>query len=131
MNRRRLGVEEQAGFDLSQYMAFEMRRGDEDSAPASELGFSVVIDSLEGDSLKFKMRFDKPASVSKGSKPDVIVGTVLDADFFSSADSSQGITVGSKINTVLPKMLPGEDTVEVLAKTETATNSATQSLMTS
>ena len=67
--------------------------------------------------------------VSIGSKPDVIIGTVLDDDFFSSSTSSKGISKGSKITTVLPKMLPGEDTVEVLATTEEATSNTTQGLL--
>ena len=41
-------------------MAFDLRRGDEDSAPTSELNFEVLIDSLEGDNLNFKMKFDRP-----------------------------------------------------------------------
>ena len=57
---RRLAEETQIGFDLSQYMAFDLRRGDEDSAPAAELNFEVLIDSLEGDNLNFKMKFDNP-----------------------------------------------------------------------
>ena len=35
------------GFDLSQYISFELRRGDEDSAPVDKLGFKVVVSSLD------------------------------------------------------------------------------------
>lgn len=129
--QRKLAAEEQIGFDLSQYMAFELRRGDEDSADPKDLKFEVLIDALEGDNLKFKMRFDKPQMVSKGSVQDEIIGTIINSDFFSSSTSSKGIKVGYKVRTVLPRMLPGDEAVEVLAKTETAANSATSSLMTS
>ena len=61
----------------------------------------------------------------------MIIGTVLDDEFFSSSTSSAGIVKGSKVKTVLPKMLPGEDAVEVLATTEEATSNTTQGLMTS
>lgn len=108
---RKLGAEMKIGFDLSQYMAFELRRGDEDSADPKDLTFEVLIDALEGDNLKFKMRFDKPHQVSKGSVPDQIIGTIINSDFFSASDSSKGIKVGTKVRTVLPRMLPGDEAV--------------------
>jgi hypothetical protein len=44
-------------FDLSEYMAFELKRGDEDSAKPKFLGFNVKVARLEGSSVRFKLKF--------------------------------------------------------------------------
>ena len=49
--------QDDTGFDLSQYIAFELRRGDEDSAEPELLDFEVFVDNLEGDKLFFKLKF--------------------------------------------------------------------------
>ena len=99
----------QSGFDLSKYMSFDLRRGDEDSAEADKLGFEVIIDELAGDRLYFKLQFENPTMVSIGTKSDVMVGTILDESFFCSADTPMTIEEGTEIRVVLPKLLPGEE----------------------
>ena len=45
-------------FDLHEIIAFEMRRGGDDSAPASDLKFRTTVQGLEGDELKMKFNFE-------------------------------------------------------------------------
>ena len=80
-------MESSSGFDLSQYIAFELRRGDESSGEPEKLAFDVSIDDLEGDKLYFKLKFENPTLVSTGLIKDVMVGTILDETFFCSDDS--------------------------------------------
>lgn len=68
--------------------------------------------------------------VSTGSKQDVIVGTILDESFFASEDEPTTVSVGTKIMTTLPRLLPGEAIEAVLATTEKLTESAASSFMT-
>ena len=58
-------------------MTFEIRRGDDDSAPSSMLGFDVLVSQVEGTDLKFSMDFENPGSISIGSKPDAIFGRMV------------------------------------------------------
>ena len=51
------------------------------------LDFYVAIDKVEGDRLYFKIKFENPSMVSIGSKKDMVVGTILDEDFFCSSNS--------------------------------------------
>ena len=37
------GTDEKVEFDLSDYLKFELRRGDEDSAPASKLNYEITV----------------------------------------------------------------------------------------
>ena len=86
--RRQLqSVSNSSGFDLSKYITFELRRGDEDSADAEQLKFDVIIDDVSDDKMFFKMEFENPKMVSIGSKKDMVVGTIQNEDFFCSADS--------------------------------------------
>lgn len=97
----------QSGFDLSKYISFELRRGDEDSAPAEKLGFFATVSKLENDQMKFSLEFENPLMVSIGSRKDQIVGIVQDESFFTSQDSGLSIAKGKEIKTFLPKLLPG------------------------
>ena len=54
-------------FDLSEVVAFELRRGDEDSAEAEYLTFNVNVETLASDELIMKLIFDHPEKVSIGS----------------------------------------------------------------
>ena len=80
--RRRLNADTM-NFDLSEEMAFELRRGDEDSAQLEDLYFTVNVPKIDGDELKIKFEFEHPEKVSIGSLPDVIIAEVINADFFS------------------------------------------------
>lgn len=68
-------------------LIFELRRGDEYSAPPDELGFTVLV-SVEGekDELKVKLEFENPEKVSIGTQPDVIIAEIKNAYFFSKLD---------------------------------------------
>ena len=59
------------------------------------LGFYVAIDKVEGDRLFFKIRFDNPTMVSIGSKKDMVIGTIIDEDFFCSSNSYMNIVKGT------------------------------------
>ena len=85
--RRRLNADTM-NFDLSQVMAFELRRGDEDSARIEDLNFTVNVPKIDGDELKMKFEFEHPEKVSIGSIPDAIIAEVINADFFSQADGT-------------------------------------------
>ena len=67
---------------------FELRRGDEDSAPPEELDFQVIVSNIIGDELKMRYEFKKPGMVSIGSQPDVIIAEITNANFFSQADGT-------------------------------------------
>ncbi len=71
-------------FDLSQYLKFEVQRGDEDSADSEELSFNVVSKELKNDFLYFDLEFENPTKVSTGSQKDVMVVTIEDDAFFMS-----------------------------------------------
>ena len=101
------------GFDLGNYLTFELRRGEEDSAPAEKLDFTVFVDSVDGDKMNFKVKFENPTMVSIGSRKDELIGVILDESFFCSDDSPKTIEMGTEIRTVLPKLLPSLD-MEVL-----------------
>ena len=64
------------------------------------------------------MKFENPVAVSTGSKPDMIIGTIVDEAFFSSENSPQSVKVGTQIFSVLPRLLPGEAIEDILAATE-------------
>ena len=64
-------------------IAFELRRGDEDSAPPNDLNFSVKVNDLVGSELSMKFEFEKPEKISIGSDQDVIIAEIVNADFFS------------------------------------------------
>ena len=59
------------------------------------LDFYVAIDKVEGDRLYFKIKFENPSMVSIGSKKDMVVGTIIDEDFFCSSNSYQNIVKGT------------------------------------
>lgn len=86
---------EQSGFDLSQYISFELRRGDEDSAPADKLGYNVIVNSLDEDRIYLDLQFENPDQVSIGSKKDVVIGTIQDESFFSSKESNLSVKKGT------------------------------------
>ena len=88
-------------------MAFELKRGAEDSAPPEQLQFSIFVNDLDNDSLYLQTEFENPTMVSIGSKKDVIEATILDISFFCSSDSDATIEIGTLIKFVLPRMLPG------------------------
>lgn len=118
-----------SGFNLGEYIAFELYRGDEYSAPASELGFEVTIDDIANDRLYFKMRFENPSSVSLGMQSDVMVATILDETFFCSTDSPMSIARGTQILTYLPRLLPGDSEAFLDAASDSIENAA-QTMMT-
>ena len=64
-------------------IAFELRRGDEDSAPAEFLNFKVIVKDLIGDELNMKFEFENPDKISIGSQPDAVIAEITNADFFS------------------------------------------------
>ena len=109
-----------SGFDLSEYIAFELYRGDEYAADASDLSFMVTIADIADDRLYFKMKFDNPSSVSIGMEKDIIAARVIDETFFSGTDSPMAIEQGTQILTNLPKLIPSEEIEEFL---ETAASS--------
>ena len=115
---------------MSAYISFEIRRGDEYSAPASELAFDVLIDDSAADRLNFKLRFENPTSVSIGLSNDVMIGTILDESFFCSKDSPMTITKGTEIRTVLPRLLPGEEFEAVLDTAAGSIDNSTRTMMT-
>ena len=41
-------------------MAFELRRGDEDSAPVDKLSYNITVIKIVGDELHFEIHFEKP-----------------------------------------------------------------------
>ena len=45
---------------MSNFLTFEIQRGDEDSADIEDLGFYVLSAGLENNLLKFELEFDDP-----------------------------------------------------------------------
>ena len=64
-------------------MAFELRRGDEDSAPVDKLSYNITVIKIVGDELHFEIHFEKPYLISIGLNPDVLVLEITNSDFFS------------------------------------------------
>lgn len=69
-------------FDLSPYIEFELRRGEEDSAPVEVLEFTATVVEIKGDSVTFMLEFENPNKVSIGSNPDIIIMIIISTDFF-------------------------------------------------
>ena len=69
----------------------------------------MLIDELTGDKIYFKLQFENPTMVSTGLIKDKLVATILDEYFFCSSDSSKWIERGTEIQTVLPKLIAGEE----------------------
>ena len=78
---------EQKGFDLNEYMAFELRRGNETPAEPDQLNFEVLMAEVKVDQLSLKLKFENPTMVSIGLEQDEVVGTVIDESFFASENS--------------------------------------------
>ena len=53
-----------SGFDLSNYMLFELVRGSENSSNPELLDFFVYVDYIEDDRFYFKIKFENPTAVS-------------------------------------------------------------------
>ena len=81
-------------FDMGQVMAFELRRGGEDSASPEYLKFSANVDRFVSDELVMNFEFESPQMVSIGSQPDVVVCEVRDASFFSQMDGVEALPRG-------------------------------------
>lgn len=111
-------------------MTFELRRGDESSAEPDQLKFEALVESLEGDRLYFKMRFENPTMVSIGLVKDVVVGTILDESFFCSEGQPMTIEAGTEIKTVLPRLNPGEEFEGTMEATKSTIESSASTFMT-
>ena len=119
-----------SGFDLSEYIAFELYRGDEYAADSDVLSFVVTIAEIAEDRLYFKMKFDNPSSVSIGMEKDIIAAKVIDETFFSGTDSPNAIEQGTQILTNLPKLIPSEEIEEFLEAAASSIENTAQTMMT-
>ena len=70
---------------------FELRRGDDDSAPPEDLLFTVKVRRTESDMIDLHLDFENPEQVSIGSKKDMLVIEVADYKFFSRTDEPSHI----------------------------------------
>ena len=96
--RRLLTSEEDSNevvFDLGDAIAFELRRGDDDSAVIEDLNFFVSVERRDSDEMAMKIDFENPGQVSIGTKPDAIVAEITDAYFFSKVDEPALIKQGT------------------------------------
>ena len=91
---RRLVDEPEMIFNLNEVVAFELRRGDEDSADAEYLSFNVGVEKLVSDELVMKLDFDHPEKVSTGSQPDFVICEIRDAYFFSQVNGPETFASG-------------------------------------
>ena len=80
---------------MSNFLTFEIQRGDEDSANIEDLGFYVLSAGLENNLLKFELEFDDPQQISIGTLKDVMITTIVDGSFFSSSDNGLPIEPGT------------------------------------
>ena len=80
---------------MSNFLKFEIQRGDEDSADVENLGFYVLSAGLENNLLKFELEFDDPQQISIGTLKDVMITTIVDGSFFSSSDNGLPIEPGT------------------------------------
>ena len=80
---------------MSNFLTFELQRGDEDSADIEDLGFYVLSAGLENNLLKFELEFDDPQQISIGTLKDVMITTIVDGSFFSSSDNGLPIEPGT------------------------------------
>ena len=91
---RRLVDEPEMIFNLNEVVAFELRRGDEDSADDEYLSFKVGVDKLMSDELVIKLDFDHPEKLSTGSQPDFVICEIRDAYFFSQVNGPETFASG-------------------------------------
>ena len=80
---------------MSNFLKFEIQRGDEDSADVENLGFYVLSAGLENNLLKFELEFDDPQQISIGTLKDVMITTIVDGSFFSSSENGLSIEPGT------------------------------------
>ena len=82
-------------FNLEDYLAFELRRGDEYAAPHRDLEFDVTVQRKLHDELELKLDFKNPSMVSRGRKNDVLIVEVQDNSFFSKTNSPVKVKPGT------------------------------------
>ena len=121
--------EDDGGFQLSNYLKFEIQSGGEDSAKSEQLAFTVMSAGLENSLLMFKLDFENPLLVSMGSNKDKMIATIVDGSFFSSSENGLPIEPGFTIEQLLPKMLPGEEFEAALQTAQTSVERATNTLV--
>ena len=71
-----------------------MQKGDESSADAADLSFSVTTMEIDSDQIKFAIEFDNTAAVSIGSKQDILIVELTNSDFFASRKNGIKIESG-------------------------------------
>ena len=57
-------------------MNFELWRGNEDSADATELNFDIILISMHDDELDLTVKFENPEKVSIGLKKDILTVSI-------------------------------------------------------
>lgn len=57
-------------------MNFELWRGNEDSADATELNFDIILISMHDDELDLTLEFENPEKVSIGLKKDILTVSI-------------------------------------------------------
>ena len=93
-----------AFFDLSEYIQFKVRRGDESSARTDKLGFSILTVGIQNDQILFRCAFDFPEMVSIGLQQDQFIAQIIKPTFFSSSDTGLSIKEDFVIIENLPRM---------------------------
>ena len=53
------------------------------------------MNGFTGKGINFEFKFENPKMVSIGSNKDIIIGTIIDEDFFSNANSFKTIEKGT------------------------------------
>ena len=91
-------------FSLNDYLKFTVHRGDEDSADFEDLSVNVTTKVIDNNRIDLSARFDKPAAVSIGSKPDILIIEVMNPEFFASRSTGSMIEDGHTWIMNLPKM---------------------------
>ena len=102
-------------FNLEDYMAFELRRGDQFAADPKDLSFDVVVKRKISDELEFKIDFENPYMVSTGQHNDILVCEIKDDPFFSRVDEPVNVKPGTQVKYTLPQML-NDDFIENVAQ---------------
>ena len=116
-------------FNLEDYMAFELRRGDQFAADPKDLAFDVVVKRKISDELEFKINFENPYMVSTGQHNDILVCEIKDDPFFSRVDEPVNVKPGTQVKYTLPQML-NDDFIENVAQAiHDAVSSAAQALV--
>ena len=77
--------------------------------------------------MELKAKFEKPLSVSIGSKPDIMVIRFVEPELFISKETGKTLLPDFEIKKTIPKQFPDQDSFQMAVITATSVQMAANS----